>query len=447
MASGANRSEGRVRRGEWRLLLVLGTLLFANSFALEISEVVSISGFLSEVDTYNVIIVWIVDMLLIMLTASLQSLIVDRYKRARLMTGMIFFIMLTYIGLRVLFYVGAPEWLSYSILFILGDQQWIFFPLIFWVLANDVFDMAQGIRLFPLLVTTSFLGQIAGALLATGAPNFFDHIGLEQPDLLTLNAIVFFVLLFVSIWGLRNIKVRENRPETDPFREILLEGWEFVKSVAMFRYLVVIYLGLAIVLQVVRYHFFVVTGESITSSTDYQTFYGFYRFTLLIGNTLVSTYLTSRLIERFGLKNTFVLSPVILISVGFMLLASPELLISTIGMIVTWLLYYAIDQPARKSVQGLVPQERRGRVSMFMDSYILAFGALIGSISIGLIVLTGELYDINNYWVTYILLGIIGAGMALWAAFMMRKHYDASMLNWRMKRRSRRASILQKLEL
>jgi len=446
MGKATPHADGRIRRGELGLLLILGSLLFANSFALEIAEAVSISGFLSEVDTYNVIIVWIVDMILIMITSSLQSLIVDRYNRIRLMTGMIAFIMFAYIGLRLLFLAGAPDVMNYSILFVLGDQQWIFFPLIFWVLANDIFDVSQGIRLFPLLVTISFFGQLGGSFLAASAPALFDQLNITQPDLLTLNAIIFGVLLFVVIFGLRNIKLKDTRQESESVKEVLSEGWEFVKAVPSFRYLIITYIGLAIALQVVRYHFFVVTDASISTAEDFQTFYGAYRMVLLLANIAVSTYLTSRLVERVGLKNAFLFSPVIMFCLGFLILASPELLFSTIAMIGTWLMFYAIDQPARKSFQGLVPEERRGRVSMFMDSYILAFGALLGSIAIGLVVLTGEIYNIPNYWVTYVLVGILGAIVAFWAALQARKHYDASMLNWRMKRRTRRSSVLDKLD-
>src|SRR3954469_19898634 len=75
----------RLRPGEYRLVLVMGLLLFANSLALEISDVVAISGFLQNVGVTELLIVYVVDMLLIILTAGLQSLVVDRFQRVTLL--------------------------------------------------------------------------------------------------------------------------------------------------------------------------------------------------------------------------------------------------------------------------------------------------------------------------------------------------------------------------
>ena len=127
----------------------MGLLLFTNSLALEISDVVAISGFLENVGVPELLIVYIVDMLLIIFTAGLQSLVVDRFQRVSLMRWMCITIAFAYLGLRLLFVIGSPGWLNYSLLYLLSDQQWLFFPLIFWVLANDAFDMSQAKRLFP----------------------------------------------------------------------------------------------------------------------------------------------------------------------------------------------------------------------------------------------------------------------------------------------------------
>ena len=104
----------KLRPGETRIVLVLGLLLLSNVLALEVAEVVSISGFLSQVDAPQILIVWFVDMLLIILTAGLQSLIVDRFKRVSLMCWMSFGIAIVYLFLRLLFVFNVSGWLNYS---------------------------------------------------------------------------------------------------------------------------------------------------------------------------------------------------------------------------------------------------------------------------------------------------------------------------------------------
>jgi hypothetical protein len=105
-----------------------------------------------------------------------------------------------------------------------------------------------------------------------------------------------------------------------------------------------------------------------------------------------------------------------------------------------------IDEPARKSFQALVPAERRGRVSMFMDSYLFAAGAIIGSVILGIIILLEDrLGSLEKY---YIYLGIAAAAtvVTIWFAFQVRGVYDASLLNWRLKRRQRASGVLDKLD-
>src|SRR5678816_3492288 len=132
-------------------------------------------------------------MLLIIFTAGLQSLIVDRFQRVSLLRWMSIVIAFAYLGLRLLFVIGAPGWLNYSLLYLLSDQQWLFFPLIFWVLANDTFDMSQGKRLFPLIASGSFIGQIVGLAIAGVVPALLVSVNLTSVELLVFNAGIYII--------------------------------------------------------------------------------------------------------------------------------------------------------------------------------------------------------------------------------------------------------------
>jgi hypothetical protein len=106
-----------------------------------------------------------------------------------------------------------------------------------------------------------------------------------------------------------------------------------------------------------------------------------------------------------------------------------------------------VDDSSRKSFEALVPEERRGRVSTFMDSYLPSIGTIIACVVTGIIVLIGIGTGLDLSLV-YIAVAILGAGVAIWSVAMMRKHYDSSLLNWRLKRRQRSgmsADLLDKL--
>src|SRR5690606_22536658 len=78
-----------LRAGESGLVLTLGFILFANYAAMGITKVVSVSGFLSEVKDHYILLVWAIDMALIIFTTGLQSLIVDRFDRVKLIGGVL----------------------------------------------------------------------------------------------------------------------------------------------------------------------------------------------------------------------------------------------------------------------------------------------------------------------------------------------------------------------
>jgi MFS family permease len=105
-----------------------------------------------------------------------------------------------------------------------------------------------------------------------------------------------------------------------------------------------------------------------------------------------------------------------------------------------------VDDSSRKSFQALVPEERRGRVSTFMDSYLASVGTIVAAISTGLIVLIGQ-WSGKDLNLVYLAIAFLASILAIWAAFRMRSVYEKSLLNWRLKRRQRvNDSMIRKLE-
>jgi hypothetical protein len=124
------------------------------------------------------------------------------------------------------------------------------------------------------------------------------------------------------------------------------------------------------------------------------------------------------------------------------MIALPGLISSTGGLVLQRLTSSTIDESAKKSLQALVPEERRGRVSMFMDSYLPSTGTILGAALTGIIVVTGMRLGLANYFYIYLTVGLLGTLFAIWAIFKMRAVYDVSLLNWRLKRRRRASSVL-----
>jgi ATP/ADP translocase len=435
----------RLRPGEARLVLTLGLLLFANSLALEVAEVVAVSGFLSEVGASSILVVWMLDMALIILMTGIQSLIVDRFDRVRLIRGMVFIFAIIYVLLRLLFTFAVPGWLNYTLMYVLADQQWLFFPLVFWILANDVFDMAQAKRLFPLMASLGFIGQIVGLGLAAAVPGLLSQRGVSSVELLSLNALI-YLLTFALIWyGLQDITIRHTTHKAEPMRETLTEGWGFIREVPSFRYLTVMLMLAGMALTILEYHFLRISDARITDPDRFQTFYGLYRLGIVVLAIVAQSLLTSRLIEKINLKNTFLILPSALLASAAWAIALPGIFHAAGARALSRLTFMTVDDSARKAFQALVPEERRGRVSIFMESYLPALGTILGSLVLGILALTG-LQTGDYYSIIYLAVAALAAAAGVWAATKMRRVYDASLLNWRLKRRQRRADVLDKLE-
>jgi AAA family ATP:ADP antiporter len=438
-----------LRPGEARLVFLLGFLLIGNSAALAVSNVVSVSGFLSEVGVNELLIVWIVDMLLVGLATGLQSLIVDRFKRINLLRWMSFSFALIYVVLRMMFVFGVPGWINYSVLFLLTEQQWLFFPLIFWILANDIFELAQAKRLFPVIASGSFIGQTVGLGIAAAAPGFLNRLNVSSAELLSMNVLIYLVLYVIISEGLREVHIVQRPRQQETVREALTEGWGFVREVPSFRYLMLAMVITSVAFTIVEFHFLAIvsTDTSFSDADSFQTFYSLYNLGVTLAAIAIQTMLSSRLINKIGLKNVFVIFPMILLGGISWILVFPTSLVTVIGgLALPRLSKNTIDEPARKSFQALVPPERRGRVSMFMDSYLFAAGAIIGSLILGaVILLENQFGSIEKY---YVYLGIAAAATAItiWFVFQVRGAYDASLLNWRLKRRQRASSVLDKLD-
>ncbi len=437
----------RMRPGETGLVLVLGFLLLANSVAQPLAEITAVANFLPEVGVNNILVVWIIDALLAFVITGGQSLIIDRFNRRRLLQALCAVLAVVFAALWLMGLLGAPSWLNYGLLYLVAQQQWLVFPMIFWVLANDVLELSQAKRLFPLMASLGFLGRLAGIGLALLWPALAVQFGLSSQTVLLFCAALYLAALLVALTGLRRVRVRQTTYRAESLRSTLAEGWEFVREVPLFRFLALVTLALIMCETFLEFHFLVITERTFNTAASYQMFYSFYRLGLTVASMAVQALLTSRIIDRVGLKNAFLILPITALAGATWMLAAATSSVSAVGGVVLQKLpQFTVDESARKSFQALVPEERRGRVSVFIDSYLYSAASIAGSLITGLVVFLGLRFGFPQYYYAYLAAAVACAGVGLWAALRLRQVYDSSLLNWRLKRRERRSSVMDKLQ-
>ncbi len=431
----------RLKPHELRVVLVLGFLLFVNSMARQVSGIVAVSGFLNTSSVNSMLLVMGIDYVFVLLVGGLQSLIVDRYNRIRLMAGVSLAFALVFIILRVMFAVGSPGWLNYSVMYLIAEQQLVLFPVIFWVLANDIFSFSQAQRVFPLVASWSFIGKLIGIGIAWISPYLFEWLKIKPEEILLFNAFVYLVGFLLVISTLRKVSIRHTVQQSETFKENLTEGWDFVKGIDSFRFLMFAIIALAVADTIIEFRFLVVTDALFIGLDAYQRFYSLYRLGATVLGFVVQVFITSRLMNRMHVKRVFLIFPLVILIGAGGVLVSPGLWAAVAAMLTVKLVRETVDDSARKSIQALVPEERRGRVSTFIDNYLPATGTILACLITGGIVVLGEKIG-RDLHLAYLAIALLSGAFALWAVIRMGRVYEKSLLNWRLKRRQRSSDTL-----
>lgn len=431
----------RFKPGEFSLVFTLGAILLGNYAAMGITKVIAVSGFLSAVKDQYLLLLWAGDMTLLIFATGLQSLIVDRFDRIKLLMG----VLLVFTGLYVIlglsfFFNWLPQSISYTLIYLLNDQQWRFFPVVFWILANDIFDPATGRRLLPVIANFAFVGTILGLGIASLDTRM--HFG--PVNLLYINAIIFFVSFAIAYFGLRQVRIVKPSQTAVSIRESFSAGWDFIKTVPAFAYQALGMLAAGAVMTILLYD--ALTDAHIDLGSGFQSFYANYNLLIAVGSIIVQS-LTRRIIEKLTIKNSFLIHPIVMMIAAITNFFIPGFLSSATAQGVSRVSYDTIDLSNRKAIQALVPNEKRGRVSMFIDGHLPSLGTIVGSLITFGIITAGLSMGQGAFSPIYLGLGIILSLLAFWAALRIKQTYDKSMLNWQLKRRARGSSgVLDKLE-
>lgn len=431
-----------LRAGESGLVFTLGFILFANYAAMGITKVVSVSGFLSEVKDHYILLVWAVDMLLLILATGAQSLIVDRFDRIKLMLGVLLVFGVLYAALPFAFLSKSfPDSISYALTYLLNDQQWRFFPVVFWILVNDIYDPATGRRVMPLIANFAFVGTIVGL----GIASLDAKLEFGPVKLLLLNASIFFIAYLVARIRLRKIILASPARTQDSMKETLTEGWQFIKTVPAFAYLALGMLAAGSVMTILLYD--TLSDAKLDLGKGFQAFYANYNLIIAVFSIFVQG-ISAKIIERFTLRRSFLIQPFVMAGAAIANFFIPGYMSSAMSQGVSRVTYDTVDLSSRKAFQAMVPNEKRGRVSMFLDSYLPSGGTIIGSLMAFAIITFGLRFDIarEQYALVYLGAGVVMAIIAVYAGFRVRATYEQSMLNWQLKRRTRGASVLDKLD-
>mgnify|MGYP002138891215 CR=1 FL=1 len=152
---------------------------------------------------------------------------------------------------------------------------------------------------------------------------------------------------------------------------------------------------------------------------------------------VIQIFFAERLQDRIGIPGVLIILPVMTILAGVALavgIALQSLAFLALGLAFWFIPRWSIDENARRAALALVPDERRTRVSFVVDLMPISLGLIIAGPLAAIGYLSGYLWAIP-------MLGAVITILAVPLAFKVRRGWEDSLLNWRLRRRKQNRSL------
>lgn len=328
--------------------------------------------------------------------------------------------------------VGAAPAFAVGAVWILSDQVQLLLPVVLWSLAGDIFNTAESNRIYGWILRLVYLGQLVGLLAATVAPLWMPALGIPLVGILAMTPIA---CLLVAIWlpvRMRHEPTSMGQPSTETLREAVGVALTFLREVSTWRALVIaaIITAMAGVLALVG---FTGAAESILGpdAGQLQIVIGGTTLAVLLLCVVFESTVAERVRERYNVATLLLVLPVVTVGSALLLAAGAawaSIPVIALAMVVLGVPTYTVDESARQAALTLVPDHLRARIT-----FIIEFGRFtLAQVAAGLIALIGS--TLGWFWLTGLIAAALAAAAVPWAV-KVRRTWEESLLNWRLRRR------------
>ena len=423
-----------LKKRAWPMALALGLLMLAGY----LTEIVASSQMLARVGSSALLVIFPLGGISLIVVALVQFRYIDH--RARL--PMIRTVALAYavafaiaVGL-----LSQSVWpvVAIGLVWLLADQLNFLMPLLIWSLASDEFNVAESRKVYPWIVTWTYAGQTVGLGLSAVSPWLLTSLDIPLTALLVIPPIV---CAFIAFWlphVLRGTQAARGSSKPEDLGEAISSARDFIEGVPVWRHFFAASV-LTFIAGGTLYLLFLADAERIIGSdaAALQTLLGFAALAWFAVCWAIQSWGAERLQNRIGIPGVLLVLPVALV-VGGVLLAigsfAGSLAVLIVGISFWIVPRWSIDENARRSALALVPDERRARVSFVVDLAPIALGLIVSGPLALFGIVTG------HYWVVAVAAVVIAA-IAIRPSLQVRRDWEDSLLNWRLRRRKQNRAI------
>jgi len=307
--------------------------------------------------------------------------------------------------------------LLYPLLFMLKSQFELLQALLFWNLCNDLFNMRQSKRLFPLLTAGGVIGLILGSF---GTPYFAKTFNMDNLLYLYLvttlmGAVIvqamgrsYSTLIFPEKTGKAN---RKKPSMAQEFKNVL----PLIKDSMLIKIVLVLTFMPNVVIPIMNYQFNYAVNDQFASETQMLQFFGYFRGSLYMISLFILLFV-GRIYGRWGLPVALMFHPFNYMIAFFAFLFQFNVFSAMYARMSTNIIRTTINMPANSILIGLFPESYRNMIRPFLRGTVVRLALFTGS---SLILISGSFF--HPRYLTLVALPFVLAWMA--APFILKSKY------------------------
>ncbi len=378
------------------------------------------TAFLKRYGVEYLPIVYMLNSIALFIIMGALTGIMVRFPGARILTYLFVFCGVSVAGIRFMIPLNID--LIYPVLFMLKAQYEALLGLLFWSMANDLFNTRQSKRLFSLITAGGVIGSIIGSF---GTPFLAKAI--------TLDNLLLFYLATTLVGAFVVKRMGKNYPtllfsdkksKKSKTRSSLIAEFKniipLMKKSSLIKILILLTLLPNIIIPILNYQFNYAVNAQFATESGLIQFFGYFRGFLNIGSLIILLFV-GRIYGRWGLPVALMFHPANYILAFLAFLFRFDIFSAMYARMSTMVLRTTINNPARNILIGLIPESLRSVLRPFLRGTVVRVGLLFGS---GMILISEKLFHPK-----YLSLAAIPFAPAwLAAVFALKKGYPKILL-------------------
>lgn len=273
--------------------------------------------------------------------------------------------------------------LLYPLLFMLKSQFELLQALLFWNLCNDLFNMRQSKRLFPILTAGGVIGLILGSF---GTNYFATTFNLDN---------LLYLYLVTTLMGAGIVQAMGRSYSTLIFPEkVQKEGesgkkkpsmiqefkavYPLLKDSVLIKIVLVLTFMPNVVIPIMNYQFNYAINDQFASEAAMIQFFSYFRGGLYTVSLIILLFV-GRIYGRWGLPVALMFHPFNYMIAFFAFLFRFDMFSAMYARMSTNILRTTINMPANSILIGLFPESYRNMIRPFLRGTVVRMALFTGS--------------------------------------------------------------------